>query len=187
MVKIINDKYYTPKDLAKRLIDTTIKVLVYNGVNDIEDIIEPSAGNGAFSSQIKCTANGIEPIRLKPILDKWSELLNKYDVQFINQSYDTINPFENDFLYLDPPYANTKGMYYGTIEYDKLWNYLKNCKSDYFLSFDGIAGEENNIYNVPNELYNKHILLNSGNSSFRRVIGNSNDTNVYESLYIKVK
>lgn len=43
MVKIINDKYYTPKDLAKRLIDTTIKVLVYNGVNDIEDIIEPSA------------------------------------------------------------------------------------------------------------------------------------------------
>ena len=48
MVKIINDKYYTPKDLAKRLIDTTIKVLVYNGVNDIEDIIEPSAGNGAL-------------------------------------------------------------------------------------------------------------------------------------------
>ena len=42
MVKIINDKYYTPKDLAKRLIDTTIKVLVYNGVNDIEDIIVPS-------------------------------------------------------------------------------------------------------------------------------------------------
>lgn len=60
MVKIINDKYYTPKDLAKRLIDTTIKVLVYNGVNDIEDIIEPSAGNGAFSSQIKCTAYDIE-------------------------------------------------------------------------------------------------------------------------------
>ena len=28
---------------------------------DIEDIIEPSAGNGAFSSQIKCTAYDIEP------------------------------------------------------------------------------------------------------------------------------
>ena len=44
MVKIINDKYYTPKDLAKRLIDTTIKVLVYNGVNDIEDIIIKCVG-----------------------------------------------------------------------------------------------------------------------------------------------
>lgn len=40
MVKIINDKYYTPKDLAKGLIDTTIKILVYNRVNDIEDIME---------------------------------------------------------------------------------------------------------------------------------------------------
>ena len=141
--------------------------------------------NGEFNNSFHITRNGIEPIRLKPILDKWSELLNKYDVQFINQSYDTINPSENDFLYLDPPYANTKGMYYGTIEYDKLWNYLRSCKSDYFLSFDGIAGEENNIYNVPKELYNKHILLNSGNSSFRRVIGNNNDVNVKESLYIK--
>ena len=143
--------------------------------------------NGEFNNSFHITRNGIEPNRLKPILDKWSELLNKYDVQFINQSYDTINPSENDFLYLDPPYANTKGMYYGIIEYDKLWNYLKNCKGDYFLSFDGIAGEENNIYNVPKELYNDHILLNNGNSSFRRVIGNNNDVNVKESLYIKVK
>lgn len=143
--------------------------------------------NGEFNNSFHVTRNGIEPNRLKPILDKWSELLNKYDVQFINQSYDTINPSENDFLYLDPPYANTKGMYYGIIEYDKLWNYLKNCQSDYFLSFDGIAGEENNIYNVPKELYNEHILLNNGNSSFRRVIGNNNDVNVKESLYIKVK
>lgn len=141
--------------------------------------------NGEFNNSFHVTRNGIEPIRLKPILDKWSELLNKYDVQFINQSYDTINPSENDFLYLDPPYANTKGMYYGTIDYNNLWNYLKNCKSDYFLSFDGIAGEENNIYNVPKELYNKHILLNSGNSSFRRVIGNNNDVNVKESLYMR--
>lgn len=143
--------------------------------------------NGEFNNSFHVTRNGIEPIRLKPILDKWSELLNKYDVQYINQSYDTINPSENEFLYLDPPYANTKGMYYGTIDYDKLWNYLRNCKSDYFLSFDGIAGEENNIYNIPKELYNEHILLNSGNSSFRRVIGNNNDVNVKESLYIKVK
>ena len=82
--------------------------------------------NGEFNNSFHVTRNGIEPIRLKPILDKWSELLNKYDVQFINQSYDTINPSENDFLYLDPPYANSKGMYYGTIDYDKLWNYLRN-------------------------------------------------------------
>lgn len=61
MVKIQNDKYYTPKNLAKQLIEKTITVLVNNGVSDITDIIEPSAGNGAFSSQIKCIAYDIEP------------------------------------------------------------------------------------------------------------------------------
>lgn len=61
MAKISNNKYYTPNDLAKRLIETTIKVLVENGVTDITDVIEPSAGSGAFSNQIKCTAYDIEP------------------------------------------------------------------------------------------------------------------------------
>lgn len=45
MTKIINDKYYTPIDLARRLMETTINVLVNSGVKDISDIIEPSAGN----------------------------------------------------------------------------------------------------------------------------------------------
>ena len=61
MTKILNDKYYTPIDLARRLIETTINVLVNSGVKDISDIIEPSAGNGSFSNQIKCTAYDIEP------------------------------------------------------------------------------------------------------------------------------
>lgn len=42
MSKILNDKYYTPNDLAKRLIETTIKVLVENGVTDITDVIDIS-------------------------------------------------------------------------------------------------------------------------------------------------
>ena len=61
MTKIHNDKYYTPPELAKRLIETTITVLVNSGVKDITDVIEPSAGFGSFSKQIKCTAYDIEP------------------------------------------------------------------------------------------------------------------------------
>ena len=61
MAKILNDKYYTPIDLANRLIQITISVLVKNGYTEITDIIEPSAGNGSFSNQIKCTAYDIEP------------------------------------------------------------------------------------------------------------------------------
>ena len=61
MTKILNDKYYTPIDLARRLIETTINVLAKSGVKNISDIIEPSAGNGSFSNQIKCTAYDIAP------------------------------------------------------------------------------------------------------------------------------
>ena len=61
MTKILNDKYYTPTELASRLIETTFRVLVENGIQDITDVIEPSAGNGSFSNQIKCTAYDIEP------------------------------------------------------------------------------------------------------------------------------
>ena len=41
MTKILNDKYYTPTELASRLIETTFRVLVENGIQDITDVIEP--------------------------------------------------------------------------------------------------------------------------------------------------
>lgn len=141
--------------------------------------------NGDFNNSFHVTRNGITPDKMYKILEEWSRMLNEYDVTFINSSYDEIKPNNNDFVYLDPPYFNTKGMYYGTIDYERLWDYLRNVECDYLLSFDGIAGKENNIVDIPNELYTEHVLLDSGNSSFRRVIGNSKNTRVFESLYVK--
>jgi len=142
---------------------------------------------GDFNNSFHVTRNGILPNKLKPILEDWSYKLNAFNVSFTSSDYKEINPSEKDFMYLDPPYAKTKGMYYGTIDYNQLWDYLRKCPCDYFLSFDGIAGKENNIANIPEDLYTKHYLLNSGNSSFRRVIGNSNNTYVLESLYLRIK
>lgn len=51
------DKFYTPKETAKKCID-----LFWNTFFDVTEIIEPSAGNGAFSLQIpKCIAYDLEP------------------------------------------------------------------------------------------------------------------------------
>lgn len=58
MSKLINDKYYTPSevvDLCLKIINDSLKSCM------ITDIIEPSAGSGAFSSKLKCTAYDIEP------------------------------------------------------------------------------------------------------------------------------
>ena len=59
MAKLINDKYYTPPDIAKKCIDMTYKII---GKDNIVEVIEPSAGNGSFSLQIdNCIAYDIEP------------------------------------------------------------------------------------------------------------------------------
>ena len=141
--------------------------------------------NGDFNNSFHVTRNGILPNKLEKIIYQWSEVLNKNNVEFINQEYNSIVTKENDFIYLDPPYANTKGMYYGTIDYNILWNWLKQQSCKYILSFDGKTNNEDMTQNIPTNIYSKHIYLNSGNSSFRRVIGKSKNTIVKESLYIK--
>lgn len=140
---------------------------------------------GNFNNSFHITRNGIHPNKLKNILIQWSELLNLHDVQFICQDYRMVKPKQDDFMYLDPPYANTKGMYYGALEYDELWDWLRKCECGYILSFNGVSGDVDNTYEVPKDIYDKHEYLLSGNSSFKRIIGKSNDSIVYESLYIR--
>lgn len=57
-MKIRLDKYYTPTDLAERLVAKTFEVI---GCDNITDIIEPSAGSGSFSNLLECRAIDIEP------------------------------------------------------------------------------------------------------------------------------
>jgi len=140
---------------------------------------------GEFNNSFHVTRNGIKPDALRKIIQDWSEMLNKYNVLFIQQDYKQIEPNCGDFMYLDPPYANTKGMYYGALDYEEFWDWLKKQKCRYALSFDGISGDVDNTYQVPKDIYSHHEYLLSGNSSFKRIIGKSNDSVVYESLYIK--
>lgn len=57
--KINYDKYYTPREISKYCINKTFEIL---NKYEISEIIEPSAGNGSFSKQIKnCIAYDIEP------------------------------------------------------------------------------------------------------------------------------
>jgi len=141
--------------------------------------------SGEFNNSFHITRDGIRPETLKGIIFQWSELLNKNNVEFICRSYEEIQSNENDVIYLDPPYANTKGMYYGSLDNEKLWNWMRQQNGKYYLSFDGISGEIDNTHGVPTDVYSEHKYLLSGNSSFKRTIGNSSDSIVYESLYIK--
>ena len=140
---------------------------------------------GEFNNSFHITRNGIEPERLRKIINEWSVLLNKNNVCFKCCSYDTIIPQKGDFMYLDPPYAGTKGMYFGGFDNKKLFEYLRKIDCSWAMSYDGISGKEDNTFEVPQDLYDEHLYIKSGNSSFKRVIGKSNNSIVYESLYLK--
>ena len=139
---------------------------------------------GKFNNSFHISRNGIVPETLRGILNEWCDLLTKNDVNFICCSFENIQPSQNDFLYLDPPYAGTKGMYFGGFDNEMLFNWLKNINCKWIMSYDGISGDIDNTYQIPKELYDEHLYIKSGNSSFKRVIGKSTDSIVYESLYL---
>lgn len=113
MVRERFNKYKNPSDFMFIMRTTTNGMPRYNR-------------NAKFNNSFHISRNGIKPETLAKIIIEWSTLLNKFDVQFVNVSYTEIQPTENDFAYCDPPYAGTKGMYYGAIDYHELWDWLRD-------------------------------------------------------------
>ena len=144
---------------------------------------------GEFNNSFHVTRNGIKPELLKPILTEWSVKLRKNNVEFVHRSYEEIlgEVKEGDFIYMDPPYFNTKGMYFGGIDFELFFVFLENVSKmnvRFALSFDGKSGNVDNTYNIPNDCYKRHLYIKSGNSSFKRTIGKDKNAIVYESLYL---
>lgn len=140
---------------------------------------------GEFNSSFHFTRDGMHPHTLANIVNDWSDMLKSHNVKFISCSYEDIKPSPDDFVYMDPPYAHTKGMYYGAIDYPSMWDWVRSLPCKYILSFDGISGDDDNTYTVPEDIYSTHEYIFSGNSSFKRIVGKSKNCPVYESLYIK--
>lgn len=141
---------------------------------------------GDFNNSFHYSRKGMHPDNLTKIIMYWNKIINEYNFEFIHQSYSEITTSENDFIYIDPPYARTKGMYYGVIDYEELWEWLRKQKSGYLLSFDGKQGDLDYTYDVPKDLYDNHIYINSGVSSFKR-LKEQTVQEVFESLYIRKK
>lgn len=144
--------------------------------------------NGDFNTSYHLNRDGIHPDKLDKIIDEWSFLLNEKNVEIYLRDYSEIIPKEGDFIYLDPPYMDTKGMYlYNKFNQIDFFVYLNNLKCSYILSYNGISGNDNKIFDVPENVYDEHILIKSGNSSFKRITESEKDAMVYESLYISKK
>ena len=143
--------------------------------------------SGDFNSPFHLNRDGIHPDTFLRVLKDWAELLQDADVEFRACSYETIQPEEGDFAYLDPPYAGTSGQYYTSFDNVKLFDWMRTLKCGYALSYDGRSGNIDNTYAVPKDLYDEHVYLKSGNSSFKRIKETDKGAVVFESLYLKSK
>ena len=139
---------------------------------------------GEFNAPFHLTRNGIQPETFKNIIYQWSNKLKEKNVEFVNCNYLNIIPQKGDFLFLDPPYINTRGMYFGVINFEEFWNYLKGLECEYALTLDGKRNEIDNTYQVPIDVYSEHIYLEGKISGFKKM--HKETEYVKESLYIKL-
>lgn len=146
--------------------------------------------NGEFNNSCHFSRPGMKPDEVEKIITKYHDLMKFKYISFGASSYKEMSEhfqledfdYDNYFMYCDPPYENTKGMYFGGFDNKVFITWLNNLKCNWALSYDGKVNEDKVNHVAPN--YKRHEYLLSGNSSFRRVIGNSNDSIISESLYL---
>ena len=141
--------------------------------------------NGKFNTSCHIGRNGINPERLYGILLEWNARIK--NTEFLCADFnDTLSTStKKDIVYLDPPYQNTKGMYSCKLNTDSLFECLENLNTRgvrWIMSYDGKSGGIDKTCDIPLELYKKHEYIQSGISSFKRIVTKEKSM-VYESLY----
>ena len=141
---------------------------------------------GEFNNSLHHTRSGIVPEKLTELIFEWSQLIQEY--KFVHSHYKktTKNISSNDLVYLDPPYFNTKGRYFGKIDNEEFFAYLKELNEKnvkIVLSYDGTRGTKKYTETLPKKIFKRHLLLNSGHSAFKNVMDKQTDK-VKESLWL---
>lgn len=143
---------------------------------------------GEFNNSLHYTRKGINPIRFEKILFDWSSKIQSSAFYYNDYTWILNKVKKNDLVYLDPPYFNTKGRYYGRIDLERFLNFIEKLNSigsKYILSLDGKTEKDDydNRFTFPKELFKYHFYIENGNSTFRKVI-DKNNIKVTESVYI---
>jgi len=126
-MKLYLDKYYTPIDLAIELIEQTLDFV---GRDNIDTIIEPSAGNGSFSNYL---------------FDNYSD---KYKVLAYDMEPEENIIIKQDFLKLDLEY-NDRCLIIGNPPFGERNNlarqfYKKSCTISKYIAFILTISQLNN-------------------------------------------
>lgn len=143
---------------------------------------------GEFTAAYHHGRDGIKPERVKGVIEDWNRTLNEHDVRFYVRDYRRIQSSKNDLLYLDPPYKVRSRTYFydGRFDFPTLFRWLRKQDANYLLSLNGFVGKEDRRLQVPDDLFNDHVLVHTGRNPMLRQNGSSSKA-VRDSLYLKIK
>lgn len=143
--------------------------------------------SGDFNNSLHHTRPGMAPKRLESVIRAWSHRLA--DAQFLQGDYhQTLSDVKKgDVVFLDPPYAHTKGRYhpngFDVEDFFAELERLNQIGAFWVLTFDGQAGERTYDGGVPKDVYKHRLQLPTGNSPFTKMMRTSLDA-VTESVFL---
>ncbi len=167
--------FYTEREIYNKTKDPFIFYFLtrtcYNGT------IRYNA-KGDFNTSHHFGRAGMHPKKIEEIVMYYSGLMQGKDIDFSSNSFENILPSNNkDVVYLDPPYTNTKALYFGNISLDALLTWIGNLPCSWFMNINGINSKDNE--EIINVSYTGKEILYSGNSSFSRMKGQKVDVGEY--------
>lgn len=135
-------------------------------------------GKGEFNTSHHFGRTGMLPKKVEEVISYYSELMRGKDIDFTCSSFENVSPIDNkDVVYLDPPYTNTKALYFGNISFDGLLSWIDKLPCSWFMNINGVNSTDNE--EAINIEYTGREVLSSGNSSFSRMKGKSVDVGEY--------
>lgn len=180
--KLKKDKnfYYTQRDLFNKEKDPYIFYFLtrtcYNGTIRYNK-------SGEFNTSLHFNRDGIEPKKLNKIITYYNKLLNDNNIIFSCKSFEEVEiNNDNSLVYLDPPYSNSKSLYYGNINLNSLYDWINKLNCHWFMNLNGVSSKDNKINP---DINNYEITkIKSGKSSFSKL--KAKEVNVEEYLYYHI-
>ena len=142
--------------------------------------------DGDFNNSLHLSRRGMIPSRFANTVWQWTMRLKNTEFSVADYSEVIKKAQKGDFVYLDPPYANSHNRYIDDLDIDRFISFLKELNNAgilWALSFDGARGGDNLTYNLPADIYEFHTFISSGNSAVQKVLNDSVEQ-VQESLYL---
>lgn len=124
--------------------------------------------DGEFNTSHHFSRTGMLPDKVEKIILYYNFLMKEKCINFRCSSFEEVIPQKmEDIIYLDPPYTNTKALYFGNISFPNLLSWVNNFRCSWFMNINGINKTNNEeLINIP---FTGREVLFSGNSSFSRM------------------